>query len=229
MGLVKEGGDYVILTDIQGLEDHLGDMDFKVAGTGDGITALQMDIKITGVSKELLREALDRAKRGRLEILQIMEGAIAGPRSEVSEHAPRVETMEIPVDKIGMVIGPGGKTINALQEEHGVSISVEDEGTVYVAGVNGSAVKQALSAIHGMTRDVETGDIYNGKVVKVTNFGAFVELVPGKDGLVHISRLRPGSERVEKVEDVVEQGDPVKVRVLEIDKQNRISLERLEE
>jgi polyribonucleotide nucleotidyltransferase len=229
MGLVKEGDDYVILTDIQGLEDHLGDMDFKVAGTRDGITALQMDMKITGVSAQLLKEALDQARRARLEILETMRETIAEPRSEVSDYAPRVEVIQIPTDKIGLLIGPGGKTINALQDEYGVNISVENDGTVFVAGVDGVSVKAALSAINGMTKDVESGDIYTGKVVKTTNFGAFVELMPGRDGLIHISRLAPGKQRVERVEDVVSEGDRVKVRVLDIDKQNRISLEKLEE
>jgi polyribonucleotide nucleotidyltransferase len=229
MGLVKEGDDYVILTDIQGLEDHMGDMDFKVAGTRDGITALQMDMKITGVSAQLLKEALDQAKRGRLEILDIMRETIAEPRPEVSDYAPRVEVLQIPTDKIGLLIGPGGKTINALQDEYGVNISVENDGTVFVAGVDGVSVKAALSTINGMTKDVESGDIYTGKVVKTTNFGAFVELMPGRDGLIHISRLAPGKQRVERVEDVVSEGDRVKVRVLDIDKQNRISLEKLEE
>ena len=229
MGLVKEGEDYVILTDIQGLEDHLGDMDFKVAGTRDGITALQMDMKITGVSADLLREALAQAREGRLEILDIMREAIAAPRSEVSDYAPRVEVLSIPTEKIGLLIGPGGKTINAMQEEFGVNISVEDDGTVYVAGVDGVSAKDAAAAITGMTKEVEAGEIYTGKVVKTTNFGAFVELVPGRDGLVHISRLTPGRQRIERVEDVVTEGDRIKVRVLEIDKQNRISLEKVEE
>jgi len=227
MGLVKEGDDYVILSDIQGLEDHMGDMDFKVAGTADGITALQMDMKITGVSARLLQEALEQAKAGRLQILEILRGAIAEPRPEVSDYAPRVEVIKIPKDKIGMLIGPGGKTINALQEQFGVNISVEDDGTVFVAG-EGSISREAASAINGMVKDVEAGEIYTGKVVKTTNFGAFVELAPGRDGLVHISRLAPGRQRVERVEDVVNEGDRIKVRVLEIDKQNRISLEKLE-
>jgi polyribonucleotide nucleotidyltransferase len=227
MGLVKEGDDYVILSDIQGLEDHMGDMDFKVAGTADGITALQMDMKITGVSAQLLQEALEQAKAGRLQIVEILRGAIAEPRAEVSDYAPRVEVIKIPKDKIGMLIGPGGKTINALQEQFGVNISVEDDGTVFVAG-EGSISRDAASAINGMMKDVEAGEIYTGKVVKTTNFGAFVELTPGRDGLVHISRLAPGRQRVERVEDVVNEGDRIKVRVLEIDKQNRISLEKLE-
>jgi polyribonucleotide nucleotidyltransferase len=227
MGLVKEADDYVILSDIQGLEDHMGDMDFKVAGTADGITALQMDMKITGVSAQLLQEALKQAKAGRLQILEILRGAIAEPRAEVSDYAPRVEVIKIPKDKIGMLIGPGGKTINALQEQFGVNISVEDDGTVFVAG-EGSISRDAASAINGMMKDVEAGEIYTGKVVKTTNFGAFVELTPGRDGLVHISRLAPGRQRVERVEDVVNEGDRIKVRVLEIDKQNRISLEKLE-
>src|ERR687889_457765 len=227
MGLVKEGDDYVILSDIQGLEDHMGDMDFKVAGTADGITALQMDMKITGVSAQLLQEALEQAKAGRLQILEILRGAISEPRAEVSDYAPRVEVLKIPKEKIGMLIGPGGKTINALQDQFGVNISVEDDGTVFVAG-EGSVSKEAAGAINGMMKDVEAGEIYNGKVVKTTNFGAFVELTPGRDGLVHISRLAPGKQRVERVEDVVNEGDRIKVRVLEIDKQNRISLEKLE-
>jgi polyribonucleotide nucleotidyltransferase len=227
MGLVKEGEDYVILSDIQGLEDHMGDMDFKVAGTADGITALQMDMKITGVSAGLLQEALEQAKAGRLQILGILRDAIPEPRAEVSDFAPRVEVLKIPKDKIGMLIGPGGKTINALQEQFGVNISVEDDGTVFVAG-EGSVARDAAGAINGMMKDVEAGEIYNGKVVKTTNFGAFVELTPGRDGLVHISRLAPGKQRVERVEDVVNEGDRIKVRVLEIDKQNRISLEKLE-
>jgi polyribonucleotide nucleotidyltransferase len=229
MGLVKEGDDYVILTDIQGLEDHMGDMDFKVAGTRDGITALQMDMKITGVSAELLKEALEQARKGRVQILDVMRETIPEPRPEVSDYAPRVEVLQIPTDKIGLLIGPGGKTINSLQDEYGVNISVENDGTVFVAGVDGVSVKGALSTINGMTKDVESGDIYTGKVVKTTNFGAFVELTPGRDGLIHISRLAPGKQRVERVEDVVSEGDRVKVRVLEIDKQNRISLEKLEE
>ena len=228
MGLVKEGEDYVILTDIQGLEDHMGDMDFKVAGTRDGITALQMDMKITGVSAQLLEEALGQAKQGRLRILDIMRETIAEPRSEISDYAPRVEVLQIPTDKIGLLIGPGGKTINALQDEYGVSISVENDGAVFVAGVDGVSVKSALSAINGMTKEVEPGDIYTGRVVKTTNFGAFVELMPGRDGLIHISRLAPGKQRVERVEDVINEGDRVKVRVLDIDKQNRISLEKVE-
>jgi polyribonucleotide nucleotidyltransferase len=228
MGLVKEDDDYVILSDIQGLEDHMGDMDFKVAGTRDGITALQMDMKITGVSAQLLKEALEQAKQGRLQILDILREAIAEPRLEISDYAPRVEILQIPTDKIGLLIGPGGKTINALQDEYGVSISVENDGTVFVAGVDGVSVKSALSAINGMTKDVEPGDIYTGKVVKTTNFGAFVELMPGRDGLIHISRLAPGTQRIDRVEDVVSEGDRVKVRVLDIDKQNRISLEKLE-
>ena len=228
MGLVKEGDDYVIMTDIQGLEDHLGDMDFKVAGTRDGITALQMDMKITGVSADLLKEALGQARDGRLEILEVIHEAIPGPREEVSDFAPRVEMVRIPTDKIGLLIGPGGKTINALQDQFQVNISVEDGGMVHISG-DGVAAKDAASAVNAMTRDVEAGEIYTGKVVKTTNFGAFVELTPGRDGLVHISRLAPGKERVERVEDVVTEGDKIKVRVLEIDKQKRISLEKLED
>jgi len=229
MGLVKEGDDYVILSDIQGLEDHMGDMDFKVAGTRDGITALQMDMKITGVSADLLNEALGQAKTGRLHILDIMKETIAEPRAETSDYAPRVEALTIPKDKIGLVIGPGGKTINGMQDEYGVSISIEDDGVVYVSGLDGVSVKSALATIHNMTKDIESGEIYTGKVVKTTNFGAFVELTPGRDGLLHISRLAPGKERVERVEDVVTEGDSVKVRILEMDKQGKISLEKIED
>jgi polyribonucleotide nucleotidyltransferase len=158
-----------------------------------------------------------------------MRETIAEPRTETSDYAPRVEALTIPKDKIGLVIGPGGKTINGMQDEFGVSISIEDDGVVYVSGIDGISVKKALSTIHGMTKDIESGDIYTGKVVKTTNFGAFVELTPGRDGLLHISRLAPGRERVERVEDVVNEGDSVKVRVLEVDKQNKISLEKLED
>jgi polyribonucleotide nucleotidyltransferase len=175
-----------------------------------------------------LRQALGQAKNGRLEILDIMRDTIPEPRSEVSEYAPRVEVVRIPTDKIGLLIGPGGKTINALQEQFGVNISVEDDGTVFIAG-EGVAAKDAATAVNGMTKDVEAGEIYTGKVVKTTNFGAFVELTPGRDGLVHISRLAPGKQRVERVEDVVSEGDRIKVRVLDIDKQKRISLEKLED
>jgi polyribonucleotide nucleotidyltransferase len=174
-----------------------------------------------------LREALGQAREGRIQLLDIMRDTIAEPRSEVSDFAPRVEVLKIPTDKIGLLIGPGGKTINALQDQFGVNISVEDDGTVYVAG-EGTIAKEAAAAINGMTKDVEPGEIYTGKVVKTTNFGAFVELTPGRDGLVHISRLAPGKQRVERVEDVVSEGDRIKVRVLEIDKQKRISLEKLE-
>ncbi|MGI9050209.1 MAG: S1 RNA-binding domain-containing protein, partial [Rubrobacteraceae bacterium] len=188
----------------------------------------QMDMKITGVSAELLKEALGQARDGRMEILDVIQEAIPGPREEVSDFAPRVEMVRIPTDKIGLLIGPGGKTINALQDQFQVNISVEDGGMVHISG-DGVAAKEAASAVNAMTRDVEAGEIYTGKVVKTTNFGAFVELTPGRDGLVHISRLAPGKERVERVEDVVTEGDKIKVRVLEIDKQKRISLEKVED
>jgi hypothetical protein len=191
MGLVKEGEDYVIMSDIQGLEDHMGDMDFKVAGTRDGITALQMDMKITGVSPSSCRRPSGQAKTGRLEILDIHARRIAEPRAEVSEFAPRVEVLRIPKEKIGMLIGPGGKTINALQDQFGVNISVRGRrhGPRRRRRRGGQGGRRRHQ---GMMKDVEAGDIYNGKVVKTTNFGAFVELTPGRDGLVHISRLAPG-------------------------------------
>lgn len=226
MGLVKYGDKFAILTDIQGMEDALGDMDFKVAGTKDGITALQMDIKITGVSEEILRQALKQAKEGRLFILDKMSEAIEEPRQELSQHAPRIMTLDIPVDKIRDVIGPGGKTIRKIIEETGVEIDIEDDGRVYIASTDEEMGRKAFSLIESFTKDVEVGAQYLGKVKRIMNFGAFVEILPGKEGLVHISQL--AHERVNKVEDVLNVGDEVLVKVTEIDRQGRINLSRKE-
>jgi polyribonucleotide nucleotidyltransferase len=224
MGLVKEGDDYVVLSDIQGDEDHLGDMDFKVAGTSEGITALQMDIKITGVTFEILRDAMAQAKAGREYILGVMAETMPGPRDELSPWAPRITALKIDPERIGTVIGKGGETIRGLEADYGVEISVEDDGTVKVYGVEGQKADEAVEQIRAMTKDVEVGDTYMGaKVVKTTTFGAFVELTKGVDGLLHISNLSRG--RVDKVEDVINRGDTVDVRVVEVDKmRGRIGL-----
>jgi len=217
MGLIREGDDYVILTDIQGDEDHLGDMDFKVAGTESGITALQMDIKISGVTFQILRDALEQARRGRLHILGIMATAISAPREELSDFAPRITAIKIDPERIGTVIGKGGETIRGLEAEYNVEISIEDDGTVSVYGVEGVKATACVEQIRAMTKDVEVGDVFSGaKVVKTTTFGAFVELTKGVDGLLHISNLSTG--RVDKVEDVINRGDVVDVRVVEVDR-----------
>jgi len=226
MGLVKWGDQFAVLTDIQGLEDALGDMDFKVAGTRDGITALQMDIKIKGVTRDILQKALEQARRGRLFILDKMAEAINEPRAELSPYAPRIITMEIPVDKIRDVIGPGGKTIRKIIEQTGVAIDIEDDGRVYIASTDGSGGEKAKMLIESYVKDVEVGATYLGTVKRIMNFGAFVEILPGKEGLVHISQLAHG--RVKKVEDVVNIGDEIMVKVIEIDRQGRINLSRKE-
>jgi polyribonucleotide nucleotidyltransferase len=224
MGLIKEGDDHVVLTDIAGVEDHLGDMDFKVAGTSEGINALQMDIKISGVTFEILRDALEQARQGRLFILGKMSEAIDGPRSELSEYAPAIETIQIDPDKIGAVIGKGGETIRGMQEEFEAEIDIDDDGTVRVYAPSGKLVKACIERIESMTREAEVGDKFKGKVVKTTTFGAFVELVKGTDGLLHISNVKPG-ERVGAVEDVLKQGDELDVTVVEVDRERgRIGL-----
>jgi polyribonucleotide nucleotidyltransferase len=224
MGLVKEGDDYIVLSDIAGVEDHLGDMDFKVAGTGDGITALQMDIKISGVTFDILRTALEQAREGREFILGKMADAIAETRAELSPYAPRITSIQIDPDMIGKVIGKGGETIRALSEEYEAQIDVDDEGMVLVYAVNGEQGDACVEAIRQMTKDVELGEVFTGKVVKTTTFGAFVELSKGTDGLIHISNIKPG-ERPESVEDVVNKGDELTVRVVELDKaRGRIGL-----
>jgi polyribonucleotide nucleotidyltransferase len=224
MGLIKEGDEYVVLTDIAGVEDHLGDMDFKVAGTAEGITALQMDIKITGVTFDILRDALDQAHKGRQFILQKMAEAIESPREQLSQFAPRITSIQIDPDKIGALIGKGGETIRALSEEFEAEIDVDDDGTVRVYAPTGSLVEACVARIEAMTKDAEIGDKFKGKVVKTTNFGAFVELTKGTDGLLHISNVKPG-ERVGAVEDVLSQGDEIDVTVVEVDKERgRIGL-----
>lgn len=222
MGLVKEGDAFVVLSDILGDEDHLGDMDFKVAGTKEGISALQMDIKIQGITEEIMKVALAQAKEGRLHILGEMTNAITAPRGELSEYAPRLLTMKIHPDKIREVIGKGGSTIQAITKETGTQIDIQDDGTIVIASVNAAAAQAAKARIEQITSDVEPGRIYEGKVAKIMDFGAFVTILPGKDGLVHVSQI--SSERVEKVSDKLKEGDVVKVKVLEVDKQGRIRL-----
>lgn len=226
MGLMMMDDDFTILTDIQGLEDALGDMDFKVAGTSDGITALQMDIKIGGVTEEIMTQALEQARQGRLFILDKMAETISEPRAELSPYAPRIITMEIPVDKIRDVIGPGGKIIRSIIDETGVAIDIEDDGRVYIASTDGAGGENAQRLIERYVKDVEVGETYMGVVKRIMNFGAFVEVLPGKEGLVHISQL--ARERVNKVEDIVNIGDEVLVKVIEIDRQGRINLSRKE-
>jgi polyribonucleotide nucleotidyltransferase len=224
MGLVKSGDNYTILTDIQGMEDHLGDMDFKVAGTAKGVTALQMDIKIAGLSREILEEALQQAKKGRMQILEHMMQTISEPRKHLSKYAPKILTMVINPEKIREVIGPSGKQINKIIEETGVKIDIEQDGTIFISSVNEEMNHKAKKIIEDIVREVEVGQIYLGKVKRIEKFGAFVELFNGKDGLVHISEL--AEERIGKVEDVVSLGDEILVKVMEIDKQGRINLSR---
>ncbi len=223
MGLVKEGDDYVILTDIQGAEDHLGDMDFKVAGTPDGITALQMDIKITGVTQEIMRGALEQAARARASILEKMLEAIPEPRVELADHAPRISTVKIDPEQIGLVIGKGGETIRSLEGDYDVQIDIEEDGTILIYATEGTKSDAAIAAIKSLTKEPEVGDTYTGKVVKTTDFGAFVELKKGTDGLLHVSNVGPG--RVKHIEDVITRGDVLDVLVQEVDKQRgRIGL-----
>lgn len=224
MGLVKQGEDYTILTDIQGMEDALGDMDFKVAGTAEGITALQMDIKISGLSKEILEEALKQAKKGRMQILDSMLATIDAPKEELSEYAPKILTMEINPDKIRDVIGPSGKQINQIIDDTGVKIDIEQDGSVFISSTDAKMNQKAKKIIEDLVREVEVGQMYLGKVKRIEKFGAFVELFKGKDGLVHISEL--AEKRTNKVEDVVSIGDEILVKVKEIDHQGRVNLSR---
>jgi polyribonucleotide nucleotidyltransferase len=224
MGLVKEGDEYVVLTDIQGAEDHLGDMDFKVAGTPGGITALQMDIKIEGITPQIMSEALEKARVARAAILDKIIEVIPVPNADLKPHAPRITIIKIPVDKIGAVIGPGGKNIRALQEETGTKIDIDDDGSIFIAATSGTGFEIARDRIEAMTESPQLGHIYTGKVVRITDFGAFIEIIPGVDGMVHISQL--DSERVEKVEDVVRMGDEVTVMVTGIDDNGKIRLSR---
>lgn len=224
MGLIKEGERYAILTDIQGLEDHIGNMDFKIAGTQKGVTAIQMDIKLKGLASEIMAEALEQAKAARLHIMDEMLKTIQQPREELKNHVPRMEAIRIPVDKIGAVIGPGGKTIRDIQEQTGASIDVDDDGLVYVASADGESARIARERIEMLTATPEVGRIYTGKVVGVKNFGAFVEILPGTDGLVHISQLE--SHHVKSVEDVVDRGDEITVMVTDITSDGKIRLSR---
>ncbi len=224
MGLIKIDDKIAVLSDIQGMEDALGDMDFKVAGTNKGITAMQMDIKISGIDKEVLEEALEKARIGRLFILDKMTETLTDPRSELSPFAPRIFTMQINPDKIRDVIGPGGKIINKIIDETGVKIDIDDTGRIAIAAVDGAGGAKAMEMIENIVKDIEVGEIYLGKVTKIMNFGAFVEILNGKEGLVHISNI--ARERVNKVEDVLAVGEEVMVKVMEIDKQGRINLSR---
>ncbi len=222
MGLIKEADEYAVLTDILGDEDHLGDMDFKVAGTKDGVTALQMDIKIDGITREIMETAVSQAREGRLHILEKMNAVLAKPRDELSEYAPRIITMKIDREKIRDVIGKGGAVIRALTEETGATIDIEDDGTIKIASVDRAAGEAAKKRIEDITADVEVGRIYEGKVAKLMDFGAFVTILPGRDGLVHISQI--SEERVERVSDKLSEGDVIRVKVLEVDKQGRVRL-----
>lgn len=222
MGLVKEGDSHVVLSDILGDEDHLGDMDFKVAGTTEGITALQMDIKIEGITKDIMQTALNQAKGARIHILKVMDEAISGAREDISEFAPRIHTMKINADKIRDVIGKGGATIRQLTEETGTTIEIEDDGTVKIAATDGQQAQDAIDRIKAITAEIEVGAIYTGKVVRIVDFGAFVNVLPGKDGLVHISQI--SEERVNAVTDVLSEGQEVTVKVLEVDRQGRVRL-----
>jgi polyribonucleotide nucleotidyltransferase len=224
MGLIREGDEIRVLSDILGDEDHLGDMDFKVAGTSEGVTAVQMDIKIGGVTREIMRDALYQAREGRLHILHAMRAALATARTDVSSYAPRIVTLKIRQDRIRDVIGPGGKVIRGIIEETGVKIDVEDDGTIYIASTDEPAMQKAVEWIHRLTAEAEVGKIYKGTVKKIMDFGAFVEILPGTDGLVHISQLAP--ERVARVRDVLNEGDEVMVKVLEVDKTGKIRLSR---
>jgi polyribonucleotide nucleotidyltransferase len=226
MGLIKEGDEVRVLSDILGDEDHLGDMDFKVAGTRDGVTAVQMDIKIGGVTRAIMQQALEQARAARLHILGKMDEALPAPRPDLSTYAPRIVTLRIKTDRIRDLIGPGGKTIRGIVEETGCKIDVEDDGTVFVASADGASMQRAVDWIRGLTAEAEVGKIYRGTVRKVVDFGAFVEIMPGTDGLVHISQL--ANERVKQVTDVVREGDVIDVKVLEVDKSGKIRLSRKE-
>ncbi len=224
MGLIEENGKVAILTDIQGLEDHIGDMDFKVAGTERGITALQMDIKISGVTEAIMAQALAQAKDARMQILEVIQGAIPETRTNLSDYAPRITTIKVNVEKIGAIIGPGGKTIRAIQERTGAKIDIQEDGTVFVAAVDGPSADKAIEEIRGLTEDAEIGRIYTGKVTRIEPYGAFVEFLPGKDGLVHISQL--ADYRVESVENEVSLGDEIMVMVTDIDDGGKVRLSR---
>jgi polyribonucleotide nucleotidyltransferase len=224
MGLIKEGDDIAILTDILGLEDALGDMDFKVAGTRDGVTSIQMDIKIQGLTVDILKEALERAHKGRLHILDLMDQALSEARDDLSAYAPRIVSIQINPEKIGEIIGPKGKTIRAIQEDSGATIDIDDSGLVKIAAVSGEAGARAREMIEAIVKDPEIGRIYEGPVKNTTTFGAFIEIMPGTEGLCHISELQEG--RTDKTEDVLKKGDITKVKLLSIDEKGRLRLSR---
>jgi polyribonucleotide nucleotidyltransferase len=224
MGLVTDGEKFAVLTDIQGLEDHLGDMDFKVAGTRDGITALQMDLKVSGITADLMRQALEQARDARMQILDVIDGCIAEPRETLSPYAPRMTVIRINPEKIGAVIGPGGKMIRGIQDETGAKIDIEEDGTVYVAAIDGPSAEMAVDRIRALTEEAEVGRIYTGRVVRTESYGAFVEILPGQDGMVHISQL--SDRRIPKVEDEVRVGDEIMVMVTNIDPAGKIRLSR---
>jgi len=224
MGLMKEGDQFIVLSDILGDEDHIGDMDFKVCGTKDGITAVQMDIKITGVNTEILRKALNQAKEGRLHILSIMNQAISQPKSQLSEYAPRVYNLKIKTEKIKDLIGPGGKNIRSIIDQTGVSIDINDDGTVNVFSNNKESAEKAISLIKQYTFEPVVGEIYMGKVSKIVDFGAFVQLAQGVDGLLHISQI--SNKRIKNVSDVLKEGEQIMVKVIDIDAQGKIKLSR---
>jgi polyribonucleotide nucleotidyltransferase len=222
MGLIKEEGGYAVLSDILGDEDHLGDMDFKVAGTSEGVTSLQMDVKITGITSEIMKIALDQARGGRLHILDEMSKALNTARSSVGEHAPRIETITIPTDKIREVIGSGGSVIRGIVEETGAKIDINDDGTVKVAATNAKAIEAALDRIRMIAMDPEIGEIYKGKVVKIVDFGAFVNFFGSRDGLVHVSQI--SADRVKNVKDVLKEGQDVYVKLLGFDDRGKVRL-----
>jgi polyribonucleotide nucleotidyltransferase len=226
MGLIKEGDDVAVLSDILGDEDHLGDMDFKVTGTSRGVTALQMDIKITGVTKEIMKQALEQARSGRMHILGEMAKAIEQPRDDLSPYAPRITTIRVKPDQVRTVIGSGGKNIRGIIEATGCAIDIEDDGRINIASADGEAAKKAIKMIRDLTQEAEVGKLYQGVVRKVMEFGAFVEIFPGTDGLVHVSEL--ARERVQKVTDILNEGDEVLVKCIGIDKQGKIKLSRKE-
>jgi polyribonucleotide nucleotidyltransferase len=226
MGLIKEGDKIAVLSDILGDEDHLGDMDFKVTGTKLGVCALQMDIKVDGLTRKILEDALEQAKRGRLHILDKMDAAISGPRDEVSVFAPRIVTVQIKPDKVRDIIGPGGKTIRAIQEQTGAQIDIADNGVVSIASSDSKSLEQAQALISGLTMEPEVGQFYNGIVKKIVEIGAFVEIIPGTDGLLHISEV--AKERIRAVEDVLSEGDSVIVKCIKVDRDGKIRLSRRE-
>ena len=224
MGLIKEDDKFVVLTDISGMEDHLGDMDFKVTGTRDGITAFQMDIKMEGITPEIMGKGLSQAKEARLKILDKMEAVISEPRKEVSPYAPRIFTMQVNIEKIGKVIGPGGKTIKKIVQDTGVKIDIDDQGKVSIASTDKEQLDKAIDIVKKIVEDVEVGRTYDSVVKKIMNFGAFAEVLPGQEGLIHVSQL--SDEYVKNIDDVVKVGDKLTVKVTEIDSQGKIKLSR---